>query len=209
MFNDERRKNASFIFQRMKKLYPTFETPDEVDIGAWVKVLDGYSQTEILKALTNYRASVPYNVAPIPAKFKEYLPEKHQAEQAAEVPQAKCVDFAWAQMNRDIEAGSCRNNLYVYRDAERIILEDWLVRELPIAVWREMSYLSKVKVATEKGLFANFSEALRQAAQKRFGRDYEFLGANELKALKDRQAVNDGKKDYAGSLAAHWKVGAA
>lgn len=209
MFNDDRRKNASFIFQRMKKLYPTFETPDEVDIGAWVQVLDGYSQTEILKALTNYRASVPYNVAPIPAKFKEYLPERHQAEQEAEVPQAKCVDFAWSQMNLDIENGVCRNNLYVYRDAERIILEDWLLLEVPAEVWRKMSYASRLKVATEKGLVGRFSEALRQAAQKRFGRDYEFLGADDLNALKARQAANDGKKDYAGSLAAHWKVGAA
>lgn len=205
---NEAYRTIDFLFAKMKKLYPTFVRPDEIDINAWVQVLDGYSQPEILRALTNYRANVPYDKAPNPASFKDYLPEKHHAV-VEEVPAAKCIDFAWLQMNRDIEAGSCRNNLYVYRDAERIILEDWLLYEVPTEVWSKMSYASRLKVAMEKGLTARFSEALTQAAQKRFGRDYEFLGANELKALKDRQAVNDGKKDYAGSLAAHWKVGAA
>lgn len=175
MWNDAQ-KNIDFLFTKMKRLYPTFERPDEVDIMAWVDILDGYSQTDILEGLKNYRKNVPYDRAPNPATFKDYLPVKksHQPEVQI-VAQAAKGDFAWERMAADIEAGCCRNALYVYRDAERIVLTDWLCQEMPRDIWARMSYSARYKQAMDKGLFNNFDEALRQAAQARFGRDFEFL----------------------------------
>lgn len=201
---NEAQKTIDFLFTKMKRLYPTFVRPDEIDVMAWTEILEGYSQTDILDALKNYRKNVPYNVAPLPAKFKEYLPEKYKhAENTAPATLAK-GDFAWERMNSDIEAGSCRNNLYVYRDAERIVLNDWLCREIPASVWCKMSYASKLQQATEKGLLGNFDEALRQAAQKRFKRDYEFQSANDLENAKEHASYD--YSQAAQSLASHWRA---
>lgn len=204
---NEAQKTIDFLFTKMKRLYPTFVRPDEIDVMAWTEILEGYSQTDILEALKNYRKNVPYNVAPLPAKFKEYLPERHKhAESTAPATLAK-GDFAWERMNSDIEAGSCRNNLYVYRDAERIVLNDWLAREIPASIWCKMSYASKLQQAKDKGLLSNFDEALKQAAQARFKRDYEFHSANDIANTNNKAAAND---DYNGDivnyLGSHWRV---
>lgn len=201
--DDERMNNAGFVFDKMKKHYPSFETPDAITVGEWVAVLDGYSQTDILEALKIYRKNVPYDVAPLPSKFKEYLPHKHHTE---EVPTAELAkgDYAWERMNSDIEAGSCRNNLYVYRDAERIVLNEWLIEYFPREVIRKMSYSQRLQQATEKGLLGNFDEALRQAAQARFKRDYEFESANDIE--NSRQHHNFDLKKTSESLAAHWGI---
>ena len=187
--------------------------PDEIDVQVWTEILDGYSQTDILEALKNYRKNVPYNVAPLPAKFKEYLPEKHTHSQTQEITQAAKGDFAWERMNSDIEAGSCRNNLYVYRDAERIMLNEWLVEYYPSDVVRKMSYASKLQQATEKGLLDSFDEALRQAAQARFHRDYEFASANDIESLKaSGRSLDDAAhrgmtgKEAVNTLMAHWRA---
>ena len=179
---------------------------------AWVDAFKDYDLADVLTAIDEYwefkNSKTKPNVAQIKAKLNARKAEKI-SEQVEEVPAVKCIDYAWLQMNRDIEAGSCRNNLYVYRDAEKIVLEDWLMRELPVEVWRKMSYASKVKVATEKGLFANFGEALTQAAQRRFGKDYEFPSASDLEAAKGVVSRDKSENDMAKVLAAHWKMGAA
>lgn len=200
-------KNTKFIFDKMKKLYPNFEMPDEIDVQVWTEILEGYSQTDILDALKNYRKNVPYNVAPLPAKFKEYLPQKGKHEQIETTAVLVKGDFAWEQMERDIEAGNCRNNLYIYREAERIILNEWLVEYLPVEVLRKMGYAGKLQRAQEKGLLSNFSEALRQAAQRLLGRDYELQSKNDLKtaAQKRTEQAEPLKKTY-GNLASHWRV---
>ena len=201
--NKERTQNASFVFEKMKKHYPNFETPDDITVGEWVSVLDGYSQTDILEALKTYRKNVPYDVAPSPKNFKEYLPHSHYSE---EVPTSEIIkgDFAWEQMNSDIRVGCCRNNLYVYRDAEKIVLNEWLAEYLPHDAIRKMSYYQKLQQATEKGLLSNFDEALRQASQARFGKDYEFESANDLVNSKQRHDFDLEKMSE--SLAAHWGV---
>lgn len=199
-------KTTEFLFNKIKKLYPTFVRPDEFDIDCWLEVLEGYSQTEILDALKEYRKNCEYNNAPIPGTFKKYLHHKDAPEFQATptVQEAKCGDYSWNAMAADIEAGCCRNALYVYRDAEKIVTTDWLLREIPAEVWRKMSPQSRVKVAMDKGLFGNFDEALRQAAQARFGRDFEFLSKNDLENQKNRDT---GDVNAAiGSLAAHWGV---
>lgn len=199
-------KTTEFLFNKIKKLYPTFVRPDEFDIDCWLEVLEGYSQTEILDALKEYRKNCEYNNAPIPGTFKKYL--HHKSEPETQVPQtvaqAAKGDFAWERMAADIEAGCCRNALYVYRDAERIVLTDWLCQEMPRDIWARMDYSARYKQAMDKGLYNNFDEALRQAAQARFGRDFEFLSKNDIENAKNNQ-VGDVNAAI-GSLAAHWGV---
>lgn len=201
-------KTTDFLFSKIKRLYPTFVRPDEIDIDCWLEVLEGYSQTEILDALKAYRKNCEYNNAPIPGTFKKYLHHKDEQETKTTdaEPVAKCGDFAWERMNSDIEAGSCRNNLYVYRAAERIILTDWLVKEIPADTWQRLSYKSRVQVAMDKGLFDNFDEALRIAAQTRFGRNFEFLSENDFENQNDKLSLC-GKSATVKTLAAYWKQG--
>ena len=183
---------------------------------AWVDAFKDYDLSDVLQAIDNYwefkNSKTKPNVAQIKATLEQHKVNK-LSQEVIQVPQAKCIDFAWERMNADIEAGSCRNNLYVYRDAERIVLEDWLMRELPIEVWRKMSYASRVKVATEKGLFGDFDEALRMAAQKRFNRDYEYPSANDLENLRQQKSKNSSGNGAVNSvqktvnyLASHWSA---
>lgn len=202
-------KTTDFLFSKIKRLYPTFVRPDEIDIDCWLEILEGYSQTEILDALKAYRKNCEYNSAPIPGTFKKYLHHKDEQEtQTTDAePVAKCGDFAWERMNADIEAGCCRNNLYVYRDAERIVLNEWLVEYLPLEVVRKMSYGAKVKQAMEKGLFNNFDDAMKQAAQARFGREFEFLCADDLENQQRNDTAKIQPQVIGKTLAAHWKMG--
>jgi hypothetical protein len=209
MFNDERRKNASFIFEKMKRYYPTFETPDEMTIGEWVGVLDGYSQTEIMDALKAYRKNVPYNVAPLPAKFKEYLPEKHHHVE----PEAEKKELPSPEnlMALDVKTGDCRNNLYVYRDAFEICLHEFLPEVVPVDVAERAYYPRDVQLAVENGVFGRFGEAMLLAAQRRFERDYEFPSKNDLTAMKEAGQKVDSSQmlrmtDTAKNLASHWRV---
>lgn len=199
-------KTTDFLFSKIKRLYPTFVRPDEIDIDCWLEILDGYSQTEILDALKAYRKNCEYNNAPIPGTFKKYLHHKSEPEvQATQtVAQAAKGDFAWERMAEDIEAGCCRNALYVYRDAERIVLTDWLCQEMPRDIWARMNYSARYKQAMDKGLYNNFNEALRQAAQARFGRDFEFLSKNDLENQKNNHTGD--VNTAIGSLAAHWAM---
>lgn len=199
-------KTTEFLFNKIKKLYPTFVRPDEFDIDCWLEVLEGYSQTEILDALKEYRKNCEYNNAPIPGTFKKYLHHKSEPEAQATqtVAQAAKRDFAWERMAADIEAGCCQNALYVYRDAERIMLNEWLVEQIPFEVVRKMSYASKLKQAQEKGLLNNFDEALRQASLRRFGREFEFFSANDIENQNNRNVGN--VNQAIGTLAAHWGI---
>ena len=203
-------KTTEFLFSKIKKLYPTFVRPDEIDIDCWLEVLEGYSQTEILDALKAYRKNCEYNSAPIPGTFKKYLHHKSEPETQATqtVAEAANGDYAWERMAGDIKAGCCRNNLYVYRDAERIVLNEWLVEYLPLEVVRKMSYGAKVKQAMEKGLFNNFDDAMKQAAQARFGRDFEFLCADDLENQQRNDTAKIQPQVIGKTLAAHWKMGA-
>ena len=76
-----RLETTDFLFTKIKKLYPNFIRPDELDIDVWADVLNGFSQTEILNALKAYRATEQYDKAPTPGLFKQYLSEegKNQA----------------------------------------------------------------------------------------------------------------------------------
>ena len=64
---------AKFFLDKVKKLYPTFQYPDEIDVDLWTEILEGHSQTDILEALKSYRRETEYNKAPNPAEFRKFL----------------------------------------------------------------------------------------------------------------------------------------
>lgn len=176
---------------------------------AWVDAFKDYDLPDVLQAIDEYWEFKSSKTKPSVAQIKAKLNARN-VEKLHEVPentQAAKGDFAWERMNSDIEEGSCRNNLYVYRDAERIVLNDWLAREIPASVWCKMSYASKLQQAKDKGLLNNFDEALRQAAQARFKRDYEFHSANDIANTNNKAAANeDYNGDIVNYLGSHWRV---
>lgn len=184
---------------------------------AWVDAFKDYDLSDVLQAIDEYWEFKNSKTKPSVAQIKAKLNARN-VEKLHEVPentQAAKGDFAWERMNADIEAGSCLNNLYVYRDAERIVFNEWLVEYYPSDVVRKMSYASKLAAATEKGLLNNFDEALRQAAQARFKRDYEFESANDI---SNRDSRADGSRmtesasqvmtgtEAVNTLMAHWRA---
>lgn len=206
-------KATEFLFTKMKKLYPTFTRPDEVDVLAWTEILEGYSQTDILEALKNYRKNVAYNVAPLPAKFKEYLPEKHYRSEPESVK--KELPSPENLMAQDVAAGNCRNNLYVYREAFDICINQFLPEVIPADVAEHAFYPRNVQLAVENGVFGRFDEAMIMAAQRRFERDYEFPSANDLEAMKQAGVKLDSSHslrmtekgdDAVKMLSVHWRV---
>lgn len=176
---------------------------------AWVDAFKDYDLSDVLQAIDEYWEFKSSKTKPSVAQIKAKLNARN-VEKLHEVPentQAAKGDFAWERMNADIDAGSCRNNLYVYRDAERIVLNDWLAREIPASVWCKMSYASKLAQAKEKGLLNNFDEALRQAAQARFKRDYELPSANDIANTNNKAAANENYNgDIVNYLGSHWRV---
>ena len=71
-----RLETTDFLFTKIKKLYPNFVRPDELDIDVWADVLNGFSLTEILNALNAYRATEQYAKAHTPGIFKHYTSEE-------------------------------------------------------------------------------------------------------------------------------------
>lgn len=84
---------VEFLFKKMKNLYSTFQYPDEFGIELWTEILEGYSQTELLDALKEYRKQTVYNKAPNPAEFRKFL-EAIKSNDRANMRQRieKCAD---------------------------------------------------------------------------------------------------------------------
>lgn len=182
-------KNTKFVFDKMKKLYPSFVMPDEIDVEVWTEILEGYSQTDILEALKAYRKNVPYNVAPTPAAFKAFL--QHSESVVKTVTQEAMADYAWQRMDEDIAKGECRWNLPTYRMAERIVIDEWLAQEMPTDLWARMDYYSRIAQAKAKGLFDRFDEALELASMRKFGRPAQFESENDIKSAKNARSSRD------------------
>lgn len=197
-------KPSQFKVEQMSKTNP-------VRYQAWVDAFKNYDLSDVLNAVDEYwqfkNSKTKPNVTQILAILNARNTEKVKETVQTVAEAAKCGDFAWERMNADIEAGCCRNNLYVYRDAERIVLNEWLVEYLPLEVVRKMSYGAKVKQAMEKGLFNNFDDAMKQAAQARFGREFEFLCADDLENQQRNDTAKIQPQVIGKTLAAHWKMG--
>ena len=158
--------------------------------------------------MKNYRKNVPYNVAPTPAAFKAFLHRSEYREPT--VTEQAALDYAWNRMGEDIEKGNCRWNLPTYRMAERIVVDEWLAKEMPTDLWARMDYYSRVAQAKAKGLFDRFDEALEQASMRKFGRTAQFESENDIISTKNEKTWNRQQLgtlgDAANILASHWKA---
>lgn len=169
----EKFKAAKFLFDKIKRIYQTFLIPDELDVEIWSEVLEGYSQTEILEALKDYRKNVPYGKAPTPADFKKFL--HHSEDIKSQISEAvQPVAPAEQLMNRDIELKRCRHNLYIYKQAVDYVLSELLLQEIPAGIWRKMKFSAKYEAAQNKGLFNDFDDILVGICRRDLGKDYEF-----------------------------------
>lgn len=174
---------------------------------AWVEAFKDYDLSDVLTAIDEYWEYKNNKTKPSVAQIKAKLNARNveKLAQQTTVTEASCGDWAWEQMNHDIETGDCKSNLYMYRRAEDLIINGWLPKEMPVSEWSAMSRTRRVEQAKAKGLFANYTEALAQVCRERFGRDYEFLSANQQQAVQKGSGVplyTSGDK----ILAAHWKV---
>lgn len=194
-------KTTKFLFDKIKKLYPTFAIPDEFDIDCWVEVLEGYSQNDILAALKDYRKTVEYNTPPTPGTFAKFLkevagfPQKKTLDNSSvDVKPSRFdesnwrywvgVDLARAFMMRGQLAGKNIARCFYDRAVKDILAHR--VDTLPgSSGW---SYGERVKVAFQNNFFDDVDLVAEQ------------IQHNEISHLPPL-------KNPVNFLAAHWKVG--
>ena len=208
-------ENAQEILFHIDELYT--ENPSEEKIiracqenpvryQAWVDAFKDYDLSDVLMAIDEYWEFKNSKTKPSVAQIKAKLNDRNAEKIVETLSPAELAkgDFAWERMNADIEAGNCRNNLYVYTDAVRFVVNEWMAEYMPVDVIHSMGYVSKMQKANEFNLFADFDEALRQAAQKRFNKDYEFESANDQKNFEKDFGFDLQKTSK--SLASHWRA---
>lgn len=180
---------------------------------AWVDAFKDYDLPDVLTAIDNFWEFKSSKTKPNVAQIKAIL-NTHKAEklkQAEVSTPKKELPTPEGLMALDISTGDCRNNLYVYREAFDICLNDFLAEVVPADVLERAYYPRNVQLAVENGVFGRFGEAMLMAAQRRFGRDYEFPSANDLAAMKEAGQKVDSSQllrmtDTAKNLASHWRV---
>lgn len=197
--SNEQFKATGFLFDKIKRLYPTFVRPDELDIEVWSEVLEGYSQTDILDALKAYRKNTPYDKAPNPATFKTFLCGSVKTTGGVEF---KAESPAEQMMNEDIKSGNCKHLLNVYKIAVDYVLTDKLIDIVGITEWRNIDYSKRYQTAKKNGLFDDFGATLKKVCLNKYGKETQFQSENELKNTSAHYANND----FAGNLAAHWRL---
>lgn len=184
---------------------------------AWVDAFKDYDLPDVLTAIDNFWEFKSSKTKPNVAQIKAIL-TSHKAEklrQAAESAPKKELPTPENLMALDISTGDCRNNLYVYREAYDICLDKFLREVVPDDVVDHAFYPRNVQLAVENGVFGRFDEAMLMAAQRRFGRDYEFPSANDLEAQKKAGVKLDSSHslrmtekgdDAVKTLSAHWRA---
>lgn len=190
---------TKFLFDKVRKLYPTFVMPDELDIDCWREVLAGKSQDTILAALKAYRKTVEYNQAPTPGTFAKFLREEAPVVVRDDLDTMLDSEEDWRAFLRTDPALA-----YYKRDCEilpsdqvhalmfyRRVLADVIavnVDTLPNA--RKMSYSEKVAIVLRNNWLDDITEQVAHLARESEG--YNPHSVN--------QAVN--------ALASHWRAGA-
>lgn len=197
--SNEQFKATGFLFDKIKRLYPTFVRPDELDIEVWAEVLEGYSQTDILEALKEYRKNVPYDKAPNPATFKTFLCGSVKTTGGVEF---KAESPAEQLMQEDIKSGNCKHLLNVYKMAVDYVLTDKLIDMVGINEWRNMCYSKRYQTAKKNGLFECFDETLKRVCLAQYGKETQFQSENEMNNASAYYQVGD----ISGGLAAHWRM---
>ena len=178
--------------------------------GAWRDAFDEYDLSDVLFAIDEFWQYKSNKTRPNVAQIRAILNAKKaekvkKAEATAPVKELPTPENLMAQ---DISTGDCRNNLYVYREAFDICLNQFLPEVIPADVAEHAFYPRNVQLAVENGVFGRFDEAMLMAAQRRFGRDYEFPSANDLEAMKKNGHYKGSANitELAASLASHWRA---
>lgn len=198
-------KSTNFLFEKIRRIYPTFVRPDELDIEVWAEVLEGHSQTEILDALKKYRKTVEYNKAPTPAEFSKFLETVSESKPVTSTTQEfNCYAPAESLMTRDIELKRNRHLLAVYRLAVDYIIQDMLLEHIPSSEWRKMDFSQRVILAKKKGLFNRYDEVLAHVCKLNYGKEYQF----ESETMIENSKARSGSKieDGVNILASQWRM---
>lgn len=178
---------TKFLFDKIKRIYPTFKIPDELDIDCWTEILDGYSQEEILRALKAYRKTVEYNTPPTPASFSKFLHDENGTP-AGRVVEYKIwdVDPAMGYYERDVATKPSEevHALLFYRWALNDIISE-MVDTLPNA--DKMSFGQKVAIVRRNYWDADITDRVEQYARG---------------AVKSSGSL----QDMANTLASHWRM---
>lgn len=173
---------------------------------AWVDAFKDYDLSDVLQAIDEYweykSSKTKPNVAQIKAILNAHKTSlvKETAAPKKELPSPENL------MALDVSTGDCRNNLYVYREAFDICLNQFLPEVIPADVAEHAFYPRNVQLAVENGVFNRFGEAMLMAAQRRFGRDYEFPSANDLEAMKKNGTKSVDFKQTVDRLASNWRA---
>lgn len=192
----------------LKKIENLPET-NPTQYQAWVDAFEEYDLADVLTAIDEFWQYKSNKTRPNVAQIRAILNTKkaEKIKKAEDTAPKKELPSPEGLMALDIQTGDCRNNLYVYREAFEICLTKFLPEVIPADIAERAFYPRNVQLAVENGVFGRFPEAMLMAAQRRFGRDYEFPSANDLAAQKgERPAVRDDFSDIAVGLASHWRV---
>ena len=189
----------------LKKIENLPET-NPTQYQAWVDAFEEYDLADVLTAIDEFWQYKSNKTRPNVAQIRAILNTKkaEKIKKAEATAPVKELPTPENLMALDISTGDCRNNLYVYREAFDICLNQFLPEVIPADVAERALYPRNVQLAVENGVFGRFPEAMLMAAQRRFGRDYEFSSANDLAAQKGERPAAD--VDAAASLASHWRV---
>lgn len=189
---------TKFLFDKIKKMYPTFDMPDELDIECWTEVLQGYSQEDILKALKSYRKTVEYNQAPTPGTFAKFLREERNWEENTPVAitfeddEKKTSAYFWdrdpalAYYLRDCETKPSDqvHGLVFYR---RVLKDIITLNVETLPKGREMSFAEKVNIVRRNGWDADITQQVHDMAIAEVG----VSKGNPVKTLAGHWRMSD------------------
>ena len=189
---------TKFLFDKIKKMYPTFDMPDEIDIECWTEILQGYSQEDILKALKSYRKTVEYNQAPTPGTFAKFLREERNWEETTPVAitfeddERKTSAYFWdrdpalAYYLRDCETKPSDqvHGLVFYR---RVLKDIITLNVDTLPKGREMSFAEKVNIIRRNGWDADITQQVHDMAIAEVG----VSKGNPVKTLAGHWRMSD------------------
>ena len=198
----ENLKTTKFLFEKIKRIYPSFEIPDEFDVTCWVEILKGYSHDDILAALKHYRKTAEYSAPPVPGTFSKCLKDVATAHfpeySAREESFSEDDEKNWREVIKTDLAeglrirGGNKNLRYWYTAAIREIFAERVARLPESRFW---DYGKTVAECFRRGFFDDVDEVAGNIRQR------EACGKNTASVSTMEAAGN--------WLASHWATGGA
>jgi hypothetical protein len=106
-----------------KGAFPNFNpTRSEITRLAWQKVLQSYSLDEAKNAITQYVVDKSAKFEPQPKEIAELLKANKSYEVINEPVGEIRADEPEKRFSEDVKLGVCRHNLYIYKDAHKLVL---------------------------------------------------------------------------------------